>query len=240
VFDFEIQRGKRYVLPIPKWLRGDLLNFNRLYAFPTIPESLGDSQFIILDSGAYTLSKRRKTMDIKYIDKLYEHYKKYKTSKNIICVAPDVAGDFKKTMKNYEYFRTKYDLNVMPVLQFPDHEFNWSLLKYQIEFYKDFIADIQMMFFAKRGAYSSELYAYEVDKKIRYIQNEIGIDWIHLFAAGWNRVECRMIGKLNNKITMDSIAYYLTTNNYLDWGHDKGDRQKNSIENAKIANIMVN
>jgi len=43
----------RFVCPVPSWLRGKLLEYNRLYAFPVIPESLQNAEFQILDSGAY-------------------------------------------------------------------------------------------------------------------------------------------------------------------------------------------
>ena len=238
-----IKFKNRFVCPTPLWLRGRLNNFNRLYAYPVIPEPLFNSEFQILDSGAYGLSKFKGKMSPEYIDKLGEHYLKYKTDKNIFCVAPDKGGDYKTTIKQLEYYLSKFEYNVSPVLQFSGHDFNWIELKYQIEYYKDNLPNIEFIFFAKRGAYSFELKEVEIVKKIDYIFEKLNCNWIHFFAAGWGKNEVKEFSKFSKNISIDTINYYQSAmvfnKNLSDWGWGCSDKIKNALYNVELANKLM-
>lgn len=233
----------RFVCPIPKWLRGKLLDYNRLYAYPTIPEPLHNAEFIILDSGAYALSKFKGKMTNNYINNLAIHYAKYKTNNNIICVAPDRGGDYKTTIKQFEYYLTNYEYNISPVLQFSGHDFNWYELKFQIEYYKQNLKNVEFIFFAKRGAYSYELKDVEITKKIEYVLKELECKWIHFFAAGWGINEVKQFANFHKYISIDTINYYQAavdyTKNLSEWGWACSDKIKNAQYNVQIANKIM-
>jgi len=234
----------RFVCPVPKWLRGELLEYNRLYAYPTTPEPLHDAEFQILDSGAYGLSKYQGVMSNDYIDKLAEHYLKYKTDDNIYCVAPDKSGDYKTTIKQFEYYLSKYEYNISPVLQFPNHGFDWFTLKKQIDYYESTLKEVPFIFFAKRGATATELQEADIIDKIQFIRKKLNTKWIHFFAAGWGKHEVFNFSKFDKNISIDTINYYQAAQtmqrNINDWGWGCGDKIKNSLFNVKLANKIMN
>lgn len=233
----------RFICPIPNWLRGELLEYNRLYAYPVIPEYLANSEFQILDSGAYALSKQNRKMSANYIEKLAEHYNKYKGD-CIYCVAPDVGGNMFETMKNWDYWHANYDIKVHPVLQFSNHTFDLSQIQYQLKFYKERLGEsIPFLFFAKRGATVEEMFKYGIHHKIKYIRSQIKNEWIHFFASGWGKHDCMLLSKMGDNFSVDTINYYqaaeIPQRNLTEWGYFSENKIENAIHNANLANQIL-
>ena len=54
----------KFVCPVPNFMRNSLLKYNRLYAYPVIPE-LDNENLIILDSGAFALFMQKKAKNFR-------------------------------------------------------------------------------------------------------------------------------------------------------------------------------
>lgn len=233
----------RFVCPVPKWLRGKLLEYNRLYAYPVDPEPICDSEFQILDSGAYALSKQKRKMNASYIEKLAEHYSNNQLH-NRYCVAPDVGGNMWDTMKNWDYWHDNYNIEVIPVLQFSNHNFDLYEIQYQLKFYKERIGNrIPFLFFAKRGATVEEMQKSGIIHKIKYIRSQIKNEWIHFFAAGWGKHDCLLLSKMGDNFSVDTINYYqaaeIPQRNLTEWGYFSEDKIECALHNVELANKIM-
>ena len=78
-----------FILSSNKKLEPELSGFDRLYAYPNIP-NITPEHMIILDSGAFALSCKKQKMDNEYIQQLAKHYEQYVQHKNVYFIAPDV------------------------------------------------------------------------------------------------------------------------------------------------------
>lgn len=228
---------KRFVCPVPSWLRGKLLDFNRLYAYPTKPESIKGADFLILDSGAYGLSLSKKKMDDLYLYNLNEHYSKYKT-KHVYCVAPDTFLNYKETISKFEKWHDKKYTNVQPVVQMAKaKDFTWGVVKYQLDYYSEFFGgNIDFLLFSNPFCRKVE-YPVGFFKKIHDLY---AIDWIHNLGAGWsvNDVVDWSSSDINS---IDTLAYYNAVNSVDgNWSRVDGSRVHKAINNAKIANKIMN
>lgn len=238
-FDFK----NRFVCPIPRWLRGELLHLNRLYAYPTEPEPLSDSEFQIIDSGAYALSKQGRKMGLKYIENLAEHYHQ-NFDENRFFVAPDQGGSPRDTMRNFDYWHDNFQIEVVPVLQFTSRFFDLRELQYQISFYKERLGhEIPFIAFAKRGATIEEMQRYGVMQKVKYLRSQIKNQWVHFFAAGWGKHDCLLLSKMGEKFSVDTINYYqaaeIPQRNLTEWGVFFENKVEAAKHNAELANKIL-
>jgi hypothetical protein len=233
---------KFYVAPVPNWLRGLLSNFNRLYAYPNIPEVFENNTFTILDSGAFHLFMAKKKMTLEYIDNLAEHYLKY-SGKNIFCVTPDVPRNYIETIKNFQYFYTKYDIVLSPVIQCSNESFLIHEIDYQLKAYKEILGDIDYLFFNKRGKRFAELIETKFDSKLEYCKKEYGVNRIHIFGGGWGLEDVNVFKKFKYADSIDSIAYYTASineaQNLREFKISGKTKQERAIKNLELCNKIL-
>lgn len=233
----------RFVCPIPSFLRGELLEYNRLYAYPVIPEPIDKSEFQILDSGGYSLWKQNRLMSKNYIDDLAVHYKKYKVLDNIFCASPDKSQDAKATIKNTKYYLSKYENNICPIIHFPDYRFDIGLLNYQISAYKELFNECRFVFWGGTMAHTSKMLNISLKYKLNLLRDKLNVEWVHFLGAGWGKLEVSKLAEFDRYISFDTLAYYNSAKDKIwntnDWGVWNDCRIKTSIENAKLANRIV-
>lgn len=206
-----------FVFPIPKWLRGRLLNYKRLYAFPTIPE---ENPFI-LDSGAFGLSKSGQRMNVAYLENLYQYYKQYPGWH----VAPDVFLNPFQTMKNFEKWVKKYpDCQVWPVIQFAYKKVEWAIIKYQLDFYADFFDRLEVIFLSNPSLRFGN-YLFDI---FQIIKDYCEVAWLHNLGAGWDIEDITGYSKMPGLDSIDSISYYKNLSY---------DRKYVSKEEATLKNV---
>ena len=227
----------RFVCPVPEWLRGKLLEYNRLYAFPVVPEPIANSEFQILDSGAYGLSLSKRKMTDEYLENLNTHYNKY-SGQNIYCVAPDTFLNFKETIEKFEKWHSNDYCKVQPVIQMPKAKnFDWNIIKYQLDYYSDFFdGNIDFLLFSNPFCRQIE-YPKNLFKKIHDLY---AIDWIHNLGAGLNLQDVKAWSqtKINS---IDTIAYYNAVNSVDgNWMRVSGTKISKAQKNALIANKIMN
>ncbi len=232
----------RFVCPIPKFLRGKILELNRLYAYPVIPEPLGDAEFRILDSGGYALWKQKREMSKKYINELAAHYKRYSESGSFNA-APDVSQNARKTIKNTEYYLSNFGNNICPIFHFPDSKFDFSLLNYQISAYKSLFGNCDFVFWGGTMDYAGRMLNEALKFKLNLLRDKLNVKWIHFLGAGWNKLEVAKLAQFDQKISFDSLSYYNCIDDKIwcsnDWGNWSEDKTKLAIENAKTANATI-
>lgn len=212
-----------YVFPVPPWLRGELLEYKRLYAFPAVPE---ENPFI-LDSGAFALFKRKQRMDEAYFEKLYLYYSGSAGWKS----APDVLFNPKQTMFNFKNWFKKYpDCRVCPVIQMRSKKIETALSFFQLDFYKELIGKIKFLFIANPFLRSSG-YPDDFFKKIK---ERSGAGHVHLFGAGWDIQDIRGYSNFQCLDSIDSIAFYNAVNTtFGNWAQKKGGRVEKALGNVK-------
>lgn len=222
---------KRYVLPIPFNLRGKLLDYNRLYAYPTTPESAEEDQLIILDSGAFSLSQKGKSIDKRHMALLNDYYF-YNSNNNTRCVAPDVFMNPIETIENWEHWQAQGYYEVCPVLQSTE-KYQVKEMEWQVEYYEQFKCDF--WFFSNPSMTGKHAQAqYRTIKKITDLARRSGAKWIHNLGAGWNLKDISDWWNLRCFDSMDSIAYYTSVANKENW-----TSQNNAIVNAYEANKIT-
>lgn len=234
----------RFVLPIPSFLRGHLLPYNRLYAYPVAPEAVGDAEFIILDSGGYSLWKQGRTMSRDYIDQLAQHYYKYGKEDQVFCAAPDKSQDAKRTIQNTQYFLKTHTAPICPIFHFPDCKFDLSLLRYQIAAYKEMFGECPFVFWGGTMDKAARMLNPALKYKLALLREELNVQWIHFLGAGWNRREVDALSKFDTKISFDTLAYYNCASEKVwsanDWGNwVEGDKRSTAIQNAMTALDIV-
>jgi len=226
----------RFVCPVPNWLRGKLLEYNRLYAFPIIPESLRNAEFQILDSGAYGLSLSNRKMNDEYLENLNIHYHKF-SGKNIYCVAPDTFLNFKETIEKFEKWHSNDYHEVKPVIQMSKAKnFDWNIIKYQLDYYSDFFqGNIDFLFFSNPFCRQIE-YPKNLFKRIHDLY---AVDWIHNLGAGWNLQDVKAWSQTNVN-SIDTIAYYNAVDSVDgNWMRASGTKVLKAQKNAFIANKIM-
>ena len=232
----------RYVLPIPSFLRGKLLAYNRLYAYPTLPEPPAEDGFVILDSGAFAMLQSGRAINERDMVLLAEHYRTHGQASNIFCAAPDVSKNPKKSMANLQFWIKEGFPKVNPVLQFESRGFEWYSIEKQMDFYANCLGEIPFLFFAKRGSTAAECINYQIAEKLQKIREKYGVRWVHIFAGGWNKADVAAFSVVDSLDSIDSIAYYNTskndTQNLRGWGIMKGSMEANAIANAHLVNEL--
>jgi len=211
-----------------------LQDFNRLYAFPNIPD-LDDQYKIILDSGAFGLSKSGGKMDAQYLQQLAEHYRNHGKQKNVYCIAPDVFKNSHKSIRQYKEFIARYpDIKVVPVLQFSSTSIDLFNAKKQIDEYsrysKSGMICISNNKFNSRKQYEELKY---IVKKIRLKFKNV---WIHVLGAGYSHNNVKDWIELGVN-SVDSISYYTDAQAKLKWLRDSYQTEP---ENATFEEIALN
>jgi hypothetical protein len=196
--------GAVFVYPVPAWLRGRLLDKPRLYAFPVEPEPPGET-FIILDSGAFGLSQRGRTMDVSYLGRLGAHYKRHGASDRlpIVAVAPDVYLDPQRTLDNWRGWSRR----AAPVIQFA--------ARGQIS---ERLARVQAAEYARRrpsvwcvsnpGLRARPAKLLGIESVFRALKREYAAEWVHCLGAGWDAEDLREWAQCDSLDSFDSIAHY--------------------------------
>ncbi len=219
----------------------NLSGFNRLYAYPAIPDLSGE-EMVILDSGAFALSKSKKQMDAEYIDTLAQHYRQFLGRENVYAIAPDVFKNRIKSMRQYELFTEQYrDIPICPVIQFSNSTIDLFNAKKQIDHYAAIKKSRLVCLSNNRfnPVSQSQSLRFIVD----YIRKHFGNVWVHVLGAGYsyNNVQDWMKTGVNS---VDSISYYTDAQHNLRWlpysyGHESSNIpfSKLALINAQVANI---
>lgn len=226
----------RYVLPIPKQLRGSLLEYNRLYAYPSIPESPAENGFVILDSGAFGLSMQGRSITKTYMAKLNEHYKQ-NISDNAFAVAPDVFLNPAKTIRNWKYWHSQDYIDVCPIIQFSEKGMiDLANIRYQVDVYKEHHQKFWLVSNPSIcGNYA--LSSRNLQTVFEMCRNA-GAEWIHILGAGWSIKDIQVWSLVSGFDSMDSIAYYTSVKQNEYWSNERENTNfvQQSIKHAEIAN----
>lgn len=183
---------------------------SRLYAYPGTPRFVNQSKIVILDSGAFGISRYNKyAMNKEYMLKLSEHYEYYSSlSNNTLCVAPDVFTDPIKSMSNFrKWHKLGLYRRITPVLQRSfKNSVNIDELKQQADIYREYSNTVCI---ANSGMYGTQARAAGYSKFIRYLKEELEYEWIHILGAGFNLEDISAWKDVGYFDSMDSRAYFL-------------------------------
>lgn len=223
----------QYVLPVPRELRGALLDYSRLYALPAEPEPPPASGFIILDSGAFALAQRGKSITTAHMKRLAAHYRRF-AGERVWCCAPDAYLDPAATMRNWRFWRACDYPDVFPVIQFPRaRTVDLYAVHKQVEYYRPFapafIAVSNNVFCAIEARAAGFRHVFDL------IRAALPGVWIHVFGAGWDLHDIRAWSDLGGFDSMDSIAYYTTAQAGQTWGETGANWRETAILNAQAA-----
>lgn len=220
-------------------LRCIFKNKSRLYAYPLKPDPINSSEFIILDSGAYGLSKIGLEIDAEHMFKLSSYYKQHQASNQfpVLGIAPDKYLDPHQTMSNYRFWMKYIQHPVVPVIQFPkEGKIDiFSALK-QVDYY---IRGNRIMAISNPGlkAKKAEPVKYVID----YMRKK-GVEWIHNLGAGWNTKDCYDWFDIGFD-SIDSISYRTDASRGVQWSpysydvrFTGGDYNSLVINNFNLAN----
>ena len=193
-----------FVLSANPRLNPEILAYDRLYAYPSLPV-ITDGQLIILDSGAFALSFKKQRMDEAYIAKLAAHYEAYRDFKNVYFVAPDVFKYPELSMRQFEYFKTLCDVDAAPVLQFKTPNADLFSAKKQINFYRTF-GNVRMICLSNHK-FDIDKQAGNIQRILEMIRSAFGDIKIHVLGAGFNSLDVAK-WMATGVTSMDSISYY--------------------------------
>jgi hypothetical protein len=229
----------RYVLPVPRELRGALLAYSRLYAYPVEPEPPPADGFVILDSGAFGLAMAGKHMDDGYISALAAHYERY-AADDVLCVAPDEYPNPRKTMEN---FRSWTGVSVVPVIQFAKKRcVELHIVLRQAMFYGTYrkrlprYCDRPVVALSNPGLRSHEVAANVWRMVANVIRQFIPNAWLHVLGAGWDAYDIAGWSSLSCFDSIDSIAYYTAAQDGEAWNRSaRSTWQQIAVHNAAYA-----
>lgn len=227
-----------YVASMNAIMRGHLLHFPRLYAFPSQHEGMHDAKFIMLDSGAFSLSLQGKEIDEKYIIRLLGFYKKHGGSNKfpIIAVAPDVFLNPHKTMYNYKFYCNRSDNFPAPVIQFErKKKLDLFTVMKQCKFYKNYNPSFLCISNPSLEAGESFL----MHKIIEIVRNELNPDWIHILGAGWSGDDVRRWSYFDCD-SIDSIAFYTDAIAKKRWRQNSAETDFSGDDVIEIAKHNIN
>ncbi len=189
----------------------------RLYAFPAKPSLSAADKFVILDSGAYSLSRKNKEIDSKHMFRLGAYYKKYNGSDKppVLAIAPDKFLDPEKTMDNYKFWRSNIDIDVVPVIQFKQKKrIDLMLACKQVDFYCSVNSRVPYTFAISNPSLTADDSA-AMSFIIRHMKTK-GVKWVHNLGAGWNVNDCRDWARIGFD-SIDSISFYTDAARNLEW-----------------------
>lgn len=181
---------------------------SRLYAYPCEPHFENESKIVILDSGAFGLSRYGAKITLPYMIKLSAHYEKFAKS-NTLCIAPDEFLNPVQTMKNFRTWqRNNLFSKITPVLQRSVKKIvNIDELKMQAEYYREYSDTVCV---ANAGMYGHEALLSRMDVLLRYIKKDLDYQWIHILGAGYSIEDIDNWKKVGNFDSLDSRAYFIT------------------------------
>jgi hypothetical protein len=194
---------RRLVWPVPRELRGQLLPHCRLYAYPVEPEPPPADGFVLLDSGAYGLSRSGGRMTPRYLEQLAEHYRRH-AGPAVHCVAPDVYLDPAATLRQYSRFRYS---PVVPVVQM-DRAGQLSPLLTAIQARR--YPRSRFVAFSNPGLRSRGAHRAAWEACFNAIRAAHPGCHLHVLGAGWDEQDLRDWLHVDGWDSMDSIAYYTT------------------------------
>ncbi len=202
----------------------ELTNCGRLFAYPNIPTP-SKCERIILDSGAFALSRRKGYMTRAYMEDLSKHYQLHADDKTI-CAAPDVVRDPFKTMRNFkDWIASGKYADITPVIQSSlKGRFDVSEYTYQIDFYTSEY-HVKSMMFSNRSR-ADEAKVSGIGKVFCYAKSR-GVEYIHMLGAGWDLQDVLDWATIPCLDSIDSTSYY-------NLGCTDRYGSKDPIANAKI------
>lgn len=228
-----------YVLPIEKRLRGSLLTYSRLYAYPTIPEPAPETGFVILDSGAFGLSMRGQYITEDYMGLLNQHYETYRTE-NVFCACPDEFLNPQATVRNWEKWYSKGYVDVFPIIQFETKgTIRTTMLEYQLDAFADIISPANQFIAISNPSIRGNIAHIEGFAKIISKVKDRGYGWVHCLGAGWSTQDIADWANFQALDSFDSIAYYTSVQQKDYWTQDRLTFKNQSIKHAEIANKIV-
>ena len=139
-----------------------------------------------------------------------EQYYFYNSDERCICVAPDVFLNPMQSMYNFSIWNSFSSQKVAAVLQSDRKGYiNLGSLMKQAEYYRKYTDNI---FFSNPGLTSEMAKTLKIQKLFKFMKNELKVSWIHVLGAGWNINDIKGWKRIGYFDSMDSIAYYSTTN----------------------------
>jgi len=219
----------------------DLRDFDRLYAYPNKPDLSGDC-LVILDSGAFALSKSKHKMDERYMHDLAEHYSQYMIRNHVYAIAPDVFKNSYKSIQQFQYFIEKYpDIQVAPVIQFFSSTIDLFNAKKQIDKYST-LSNSKLVCISNNSFCPINQYR-ELSYIVSCIRQKFNDVWVHVLGAGYshNNVKDWLKTGVNS---VDSISYYTDAQYNLAWIPHSYQQEISelsfdelAIHNANVANL---
>ncbi|MFU8927569.1 hypothetical protein [Acinetobacter puyangensis] len=195
-----------FILSSNKKLEPELSNFDRLYAYPNLP-NITPEHMIILDSGAFALSCKNQKMDDEYIQNLARHYEQYVQHENVYFVAPDVFKCPELSMRQFLYFKQICNVDAAPVIQFRSPVADLFDAKVQIKFYKEHAPNLRLICISNH-AFNIGAQATNIDRIVKMIRYTWGMEIkIHVLGAGFNSKNVADWVK-TGVTSMDSVSYY--------------------------------
>ena len=184
---------------------------SRLFAFPVEPHFENNGRIVILDSGAFGLSVKKRKMSLKHMEQLNGFYHKYSDKENVICVAPDEFLNPVQTMMNFKKWRKNgFFHKVAAVLQCErKYEVNIEQLKWQAEFYREYT---DVIFFSNNGLRGKYAQSIGIERLFKYMKENLNVKWIHVLGAGWGIEDIKDWCAIPYFDSLDSIAYYRSSN----------------------------
>jgi len=219
----------------------DLTQLPRLYAYPTKPDLSGD-KMIILDSGAFALSKSKKRMDAEYMQCLADHYRRYSTRENVYAIAPDVFKNPVKSLQQFRYFSAEYpDIDIAPVIQFNNRTIDLFNAKKQIDAYSQYSKS--KLVCISNNKFKPLTQHNDLRRITDFIRARFGNVWVHVLGAGYSHNNVRDWLKTGVN-SIDSISYYTDAQNKLAWLPHSYQHESSALpftelamHNAKLANL---
>ena len=227
-----------FILSSNKKLEPELSGFDRLYAYPNIP-NITPEHMIILDSGAFALSCKKQKMDDEYIQQLAKHYEQYVQYKNVYFIAPDVFKFPELSMKQFLYFRSICNVDVAPVIQFKSPTADIFSAKKQIKFYKEHAPDLRLICISNH-AFNIERQSSAISEIVKMIRYSWGRNIkIHVLGAGFNSKNVADWMK-TGVTSMDSVSYYSDSPKHK-WifGTDRLEASTQNFKETALYNASV-
>lgn len=197
-------RGRLRAFPA---LRQDFKIYNK-EEYPYITKFSEHVEKIILDSGAFALSTVKRKIDKTYLTALEQYYF-YNSDERCICVAPDEFLNPVQSMYNFQKWQSFSEIKVAGVLQAEKKGvINIYNLMKQAEFYRKYTDTI---FFSNPALTGETAKNMKIQKLFKFMKKDLKVKWIHNLGAGWSLKDIKDWKKIGYFDSMDSIAYYTTT-----------------------------
>lgn len=220
-----------FVFAVTPLLRGHLLEYPRLYAFPAEPERThADGERLILDSGAFGLFKRGGRMDAAYMESLHAHYTRFGADNQwpVVGIAPDVYLSPRETVRNWHRWHAAGRAPVAPVIQFPaERRIDLKSVYWQAQVYRG----VPWIAVSNPSARGLEALRSEMPTAIQMLREITGAQWVHILGAGWDIDDLRAWARMPGVDSADSIAYAI---NDMAWDGQRLPPRERALRNAQL------